>query len=121
MATWASLSQSDKDKILDAMGASRAWAGEMARLCALGRAIAAKYTGNVETALSGLDAGAIPVYDATQGQEQLTKAELINLVGYAMTSSETPDNSAGSYNTNYHRALFVKAAGLFNTLQKGQG
>jgi hypothetical protein len=120
MATWAQLTQEQRDEITAVLAAQREWSGMMARLCALGRAITSKYVGNVETTLVSLDAGAIPVYDAGQGQEALTKAELQTLVGYAMTSSETADGSSGSYNTNYHRGLYVRAAGLYNTLQVGK-
>jgi hypothetical protein len=121
MAAWNALTQQQRDEITDLVKAVRAHAGQTARTHALGRAIASKYVGNVESTLTALDAGEIPVYDASNGEEPLTKSDLVTLVGYAMTASETPDNSAGSYNTNYHRSLYVKAAGLFNTLQQGQG
>jgi hypothetical protein len=121
MAAWNALTQQQRDEITDLLKAVRSHAGQVARAHALGRAIASKYVGNVETTLSSLDAGDIPVYNASVGEEPLSKADLITLVGYAMTASETPDNSSGSYNTNYHRSLYVKAAGLFNTLQQGQG
>lgn len=121
MAAWNELTQQQRDEVLDLLAAQRDWAGAMARLGNLGRAIAAKYAGNVETTLASLDAGEIPAYDAGQGQEPLTKADLLALVGYAIDSSATPDNSPGSYNTAYHRALYVRAAGLYNTLQQGRG
>jgi hypothetical protein len=120
MATWAQLTQEQRDEITALLTAQREWCGMMARLCALGRAITSKYAGNVETTLASLDAGSIPVYDASQGQETLTKDELINLAGYSDVSSRTSDGSNGSYYTNYHRALYVKAAGLYNTLQVGK-
>jgi hypothetical protein len=121
MAAWSELTQQQRDEILDLIKAQRDWSGAMARLGNLGRAIAAKYSGNVETTLASLDAGEIPVYDATRGQEPLTKSELITLVGYAIDSSNTADGAAGSYNTGFHRALYVRAAGLYDTLQQGQG
>lgn len=122
MAAWSELTQQQRDEVQDMLRAQREWSGMMARLGNLGRALALKYNGNVETTLAALDAGEIPVYDSGQGQEPLTKAELIDLVGYAMTSSEVEQGgeSPTSYNTNYHRALYVKAAGLWNTLQQGQ-
>lgn len=120
MAAWGSLTQQQRDETAELLKAVRSHAGQVARAHALGRAITSKYVGNVETTLAGLDAGEIPLYDASKGEEPLTKADLINLVGYAMTASETADGSAGSYYTNFHRSLYVKAAGLFNTLQQGQ-
>lgn len=120
MAAWNALTQQQRDEVSDLLKAAREWAGTMARLNALGQAIGLKYTGNVETTLGSLDAGEIPVYDAAKGEEAITKAELQNLAGYAITASATPDGSSGSYNTNYHRALFIRAAGLYQTLQQGQ-
>jgi hypothetical protein len=120
MAAWAALTQQQRDEVVQELSAVREWSGAMARLGNLGRAIAAKHAGNVESTLGTLDAGEIPVYDAGVGQEPLTKADLLALVGYAIDSSNTTDNAAGSYNTNYHRALYVRAAGLYNTLQQGQ-
>ena len=119
MAAWNELTQPQRDEIIDLLKVQREWSGMMARLCNLGRALALKYNGNVETTLAGLNAGEIPVYDASLGQEALTKAELADLVGYAITSSVTTEAAAGSYNTDYHRALYVRAAGIYNTLQQG--
>jgi hypothetical protein len=121
MATWAQLTQAQRDEVTQELTAVREWAGMMARLANLGRAIAAKHAGNVETTLALLDAGEIPVCDVSQGEEELTKAELLTLAGYAIDASATPDGSPGSYNTAYHRAMFVRAAGLYNTLQQGNG
>lgn len=121
MAAWNELTQGQRDEVTDLLKAQREWAGMMARLGNLGRAIAAKYSGNVETTLGALGAGEIPVYDASQGQEALTKQDLASLVGYAIDSSNTADGASGSYNTNYHRSLYVRAAGIYNTLQQGNG
>lgn len=88
----------------------------MARMGNLGRAIAAKHAGNVETTLALLDDGIIPNYDSGKGEEPLSKADMLALVGYAIDSSATADGASGSYNTAYHRALYVRAAGLYNTL-----
>lgn len=117
---WADLSQADKDKVSNLLKATREWAGMVARLGNLGRAIAQDYTGNVETVLGTLgSAELIPLNDSAQGQEQLTKSQLVDLIGYAITESVTTDAAPGSYNTDYHRAQYVRAAGLYNTLQQG--
>lgn len=121
MASWASLSASDQNEVIDLLRAARLWSSMMHRINNLGLAIAAKWSGNVESIVSSLDAGLIPPTNNIAEAEQLTKAEIQNLVGYAITCSATPDNSSGSYNTNYHRALFVRAGGLFNCLQQGNG
>lgn len=121
MASWGSLSAADQNEVIDLLRATRLWSSMMHRLNNLGMVIASKYAGNVETIIGSLDAGPIPPTNNIAEAEQLTKAEIQNLVGYAMTCAATPDNSSGSYNTNYHRALFVRAGGLFNCLQQGNG
>lgn len=123
MAAWNELTQQERDEVSQCLAAVREWSGMVARLCNLGRAISQKYAGNVETTLGNLDAGDIPVYDSGRGEEALSKADLMTLVGYAMQSSEyvqseTPGTPT-TYNTNYHRALYVRAAGLYNTIQQG--
>jgi hypothetical protein len=127
MATWAQLTQQQRDEITDLLKAVRLHAGQVARAYALGRAIVSKYVGNVETTLAGLDAGDIPVYDASKGEEPLSKDDLMTLVGYAIDSSAgTQPMNQGSpihpttYYSGYHQNLYVRAAGLFNTLQQGQ-
>jgi hypothetical protein len=120
MATWASLTQEQRDEVIQELGAIREWCGMAARLHNLGRAIAAKHSGNVETTLAGLDAGDIPVWDAAQGQEPLSKADLLTLAGYAIDYSANTDGASPSFNTPYHRGLYVKAAGLYSTIQQGQ-
>lgn len=120
MGTWAQLTQGQRDEVADLIMAVREWSGMMARLANLGRAISAKYVGNVETTLSGLDAGEIPISNPEQGQEALSKADLLSIVGYAIDSSQTTDGASGSYNTNYHRGLYVRAAGIYHTMQQGR-
>jgi hypothetical protein len=121
MATWASLTQAQRDEVVQEIAAVREWSGMAARLHNLGRAIAAKWSGNVETTVASLDAGDIPVYDAGLGQEALSKADLQTLAGYAIDYSVATDGATPSFNTPYHRALYVKAVGIYGTLQQGQG
>lgn len=93
----------------------RAASGELARLANHGRAVANLYAGNVETILALLDnPDVIPNATGFSGAQPLTKEELVNLVGYLMVLSDTGDNVTGSYNSNFHRGLFAKAAGIGN-------
>lgn len=119
MATWANLDQEDRDAIASVLSLSRDFSGMLARLANLGLTINAAVGGDITAFLSGLNAGDIPVYDAASGEQVLSKADLINIVGYAQAISNTGDNVPGSYNSNFHRSLFVRAAGPYNTLQQG--
>lgn len=121
MAAWNSLTQQQRDEVMQELEAVREWAGMAARLHNLGRAIASKHSGNVEATLAALDAGDIPVYDAGLGQEPLSKADLSTLAGYAIDYSNPTEGATPSFNTPYHRALYVKAAGIYNTIQQGSG
>lgn len=114
--TWNELTQAQRDEVITLMEAVRLWAGQVARLGNLGRAISSAYVGNVENTLAALDAGEIPITNGVQGADLLTKQDVLSLVGYAIDSSSTADGSSGSLNTNYHRSLYAKAAGLLNLL-----
>jgi hypothetical protein len=117
MATYASLSDSDKLKIKQLVDPMRSFAGELARVCNHGRAIASKWSGDVETIVGTLDSNSVvPNTSNETGAVDLTKEQIQNLAGYFITLSDPTDNATGSYNSNYHRALFVKAIGLLNTL-----
>lgn len=91
---------------------TRAIAGELARCLEHAQAVVSYYVGNVEGMLAGLDgADLIPNASGLSGAQGLTKTELVNLIGYLITASATGDGASGSYNTNYHRALYAKACG----------
>ena len=67
--------------------------------------------------LAGLDASdLIPNTSGLAGAQDLTKEQFANLMGYLIVSSATPDGSSGSFNTNYHRGLYVQAAGPGNIM-----
>jgi len=118
MATYDDLTQEQKDAVQTLQSLVRATAGEIAKLGNHCRAIASNYAGNVETMLGTITSGSevIPKSDGLAGSQSLTKTELVNLIGYCLTLSDPTDNAVGSYNTNYHRALYSKAAGPVNTI-----
>lgn len=112
---YSSLSPEDKAAVQDLALFVRAVAGELARIGNHGRSASAKYVGNIETILGALqDSDLIPNESGLAGAQSITKAEFVNLVGYLITISATADNATGSYNTNYHRGLYAKAAGVAN-------
>lgn len=96
----------------------RPLAGELARLLEQFQAVVAYYSGNVETILAELQAAdEIPNETGLAGAQALTKTQFANLVGYMVSASATADNAAGSYNTNYHRALYASACGPENMIE----
>jgi hypothetical protein len=116
MATYASLTSEQKAAVDELANNARVFAGELARLCNHGRAAASKWSGNVENIVGTLTNGElIPNQSGMNAGQALTKEQLTNLVGYLMTLSETADNGGG-FNTNYHRSLYVAAAGMISTI-----
>lgn len=114
---YADLTTEQKESVQALCQTVRPLSGELGRLLEKFQAVVAYYTGNVETILALLDtADAIPNETGLTGAQSLTKAELVNLVGYLITASATADNATGSYNTNYHRALYAKACGPGNLI-----
>ena len=112
------LSDEDKAAIQAMATVARALAGELARVLEKIEAVVAYYTGNVETMLGKLAASdLIPNTSGLTGAQDMTKSELVNLVSYFITASARPDNSSGSYNTKYHRALYAKACGPENLIR----
>lgn len=114
---YAQLSDEQKAAVRALSNTVRPLAGEWARLLEKFQAVVAYYTGNVETILGELLAtDEIPNATNLAGAQSLTKEQLVNLVGYMIVASATPDGSAGSYNTNYHRALYARACGPDNLI-----
>lgn len=112
------LTQEQQDSVQALCGMARPLAGELARVLEKFQAVVAYYSGNVETILALLDgADEIPNATGLVGAQAMTKTELVNLVGYLITASATADGASGSYNTNYHRALYAKACGPENLVQ----
>lgn len=111
------LTGDQKRAVKELASLTRATAGEIAKLANHCRAITAGYVGNVESILALLQAGdVIPNESGLGNAQDLTKAELVTLIGYCITLSETGDGASGSYNTNYHRGLYAKAAGPANLI-----
>ena len=91
----------------------RGQSGQFAQLLTAGRAIASAYVGNVETILSQLaPSDEIPNTSGLDGAQPLTKEQLVNLIGYYLVMSDPADGASGPYGSNYHRALYVRAAGI---------
>lgn len=114
---YADLTTEQKQSVQAMCQLVRPLSGELGRLLEKFQAVVAYYTGNVETILGELDnADVVPNESGLAGAQSLTKEQLVNLVGYFIVMAATPDGSSGSYNTNYHRALYAKACGPSNLL-----
>ena len=114
---YVDLTQAQKDSVQAMCLLVRPLSGELGRLLEKFQAVVSYYTGNVETILGDLQSSdEIPNATGLTGAQALTKEQLVNLVGYMITMCATPDASSGSYNTNYHRALYARACGPGNLI-----
>lgn len=114
---YADLSQAEKDSVQALCQTVRPLSGEWARVLEKFQAVVSYYSGNVEAILSELaGSDVIPNTSGLVGAQDFTKEQLVNLVGYMIVASATADGSSGSYNTNYHRALYAKAVGPDNLI-----
>lgn len=114
---YADLTAEQKASVQALSQLARPLSGELARLLEKFQAVVAYYGGNVETILGGLqNADVIPNESGLAGAQSMTKADWVNLIGYFITASATADGASGSYNTNFHRSLYAKAAGPENLI-----
>lgn len=115
---WSDLTVDEKDKVLNLVNPLRGFSGELAKLSNFGIAISADWNGGVSDIVNSLDATAIiPNTSGLAGAQSLAPADVVNFVGYAINLSDVTNNTGGGgYNTNFHRALEVKMAGIVNTV-----
>ena len=114
---YADLTPEQKESVQALSQLVRPLSGELARLLEKFQAVVSYYVGNVETILGALQSSdEIPNASGLAGEQTLTKEQLVNLIGYMIVISATPDGASGSYNTNYHRALYAKACGPENLI-----
>ena len=93
----------------------RGLSSEWAKLLEKSQAVAAYYSGNVETDIAGLQGSdLIPQTTGFAGAEAMTKDQFTTLAGYFIVVSNPADAASGSYNTPYHRALYAIACGPEN-------
>jgi hypothetical protein len=111
-----SLTNEQKQAVQNWLAVARPLAGELARLLKKTHDAGIAW-GAVSTALSSLANGdLIPNATGLDGAAPIDKERLTNLAGYFITLSATADGAEGSYNTAYHRAIYLDAAGLVNTI-----
>ena len=114
MATWASLTDEQRDTVVSLDRAVRGAQTIEAKLMIAAAAIGAAWNGGVGAIVAGLDAGTvIPNTSGLDGAQSLSQADLSNLAGYLVDMSNPANNQGGGgYNTAFHQALRVKASGI---------
>lgn len=113
MATWNSLTAQQQQTVQDVATPARALAGEFAQLCNKAKDLGLAYNNGAAAILATVTGSElIPNDSGLAGAQSITRDQLVNLIGYYTTIGATPDGSSGSYNTNYHRAVYLAAAGI---------
>lgn len=121
MAWPESLNASDQLAITDFAKDIAIFATLLGQACTIGEKISAKWGGGLSTLVGGLTTGdIIPNTTGLQGSQPLTKADLTNLAGYAISISDPANASQGTggYNGGFIAALYVKAAGINASIGK---
>lgn len=109
MATYNSLSDSDKAVVQNTVNLIRSASGERARAWNRQKAIADD--SNAVALLTSLDAGeTIPNTSGLAGADDMTRAEFVSLWNILESDRTTNDNAT-------NRAKIAKACGINNTLQ----
>lgn len=111
MATYASLTQEQKDILQTWVNLVRSWAGEQARVNNHGAAIDTMYNAQITAILAALDDNAIiPNTSGLAGSQSLdADAEVVAIQAHIQGIST-------NYNTSGHRQLWTKAAGAANLI-----
>ncbi len=93
----------------------RSWSAKLTALNELGIQIGAAWNGGVSTMVGSLQSGdLIPTHSSYAGAQQLVPADVTNLAGYAINSSDASAQTqgTGAYASAFILALCVKAAGI---------
>lgn len=120
MASWASLSADQQDAVQSVANAVRSLQLHWQHLANAGLVVSAAWNGGVSSLVGSLadDAtGLIPNGTSYAGAQPLSRADLTNMVGYLIDVSNPANvTGGGGYNTAFHEALRVKAAGVNATI-----
>ncbi len=115
MAWPGSLTSEQQEAVKDFATAVRSFSALLGQANTMGGAIGAEWGGGVEGLVGGLtDGDLIPNTSGLAGSQDLTKADLTNLAGYAIVISDpaSGNQGTGGYNGGFIHALLVKAAGI---------
>ena len=112
MATYDSLSNSDKNVLQNMTNMCRAWCGEQARSNNHADVINTDYNAQTSAIISSLDAEeVIPNTSGLAGANNLTKEELITLVSHMQNILSNMSSHTGGFNTTSLRQTWTKAVG----------
>jgi len=111
MATWEQLTDEQRSILAEYTRQLRAATGQLARLCNVFEALNYMYDAQVEDIFPSLDADAV-IQDNSglAGVDDLVESDILGIAVYAIKPFLT------SYNTPGSRELYVRIAGLVNTL-----
>ena len=114
MASYESKSDEEKAAIQSVANAARGMYIALQGLADDGQILAAAWNGGISDMVNSLDpAEVIPDTSGLDGAQSISKADLINTVGYFIDLSNPANNQGGGgYNTPFHQALRVKFAGI---------
>jgi len=117
MATYASLTQEQKDIVQAYVNFARAWAGEQARTNNHGEAANDDWNAQINTIVGSLDTGeVIPNTSGLAGAASLTKEEVTTLTSHLQNMQTDMSSHTGGFNTTTLRQAWIKAAGAANMI-----
>jgi hypothetical protein len=113
VVAYADLTTEQKAAVQEFVQPLRSCIGNLVKVLNNTAALKAKWTGNVDGIVALLASGdLIPDESTIEDSEPLTAAGVSSLIGYLLAMA---DQSTG-IGTDYHRALYVKAAGVLNQI-----
>ena len=117
MATYASLTQEEKDLLKSYTNFIRAWAGEQARTNNHASASNDDWNAQISTIVNSLDPGEIiPNESGLDGAASLTKEEVISLTSHTENILTDMSTHTSGFNTAALRQLWTKATGSPNMI-----
>jgi len=117
MATYASLSQEEKDLCAAYTNMLRAWAGEQARANNHAAAIDADWVAQISTIINSLDVGeVIPNASGLAGAASLTEGEATTLTSHCQNILTDMSTHSSGFNTAGFRQAWTKACGATNMI-----
>lgn len=117
MATYASLTDEQKNILQNMTNLLRSWAGETGRTNNHGEAINDDYNAQTSVILTSLDAGeVIPNTSGLAGAASLTKEEVTTLVSHVQNMQADMSTHTSGFNTAALRQAWTKAAGAANMI-----
>jgi len=117
MATYASLSQEQKDTIQSFTNNLRTWAGEQARANRHASAFNDQYNAQASAIVASLDAGeVVPNTSSLDGAGSVTKEELVSVTAHIQNILADMSSHTAGFDTDAIRQLWTKFGGAVNMI-----